>query len=114
MGALRYTDEGIHGPEVQFLGRSLPVTTGLIPFAGAVAGGALGVSKLGRETGDAKQTPNKFARQFGSDKPVRRGFMGSVGGLFAGNVIGNLVEAERRRRNAAENELDTMGQVEVN
>ena len=40
-GVAKYTNEGIHGPEVQFLGRSLPVTTGLIPFAGAVAGGWL-------------------------------------------------------------------------
>ena len=41
----KYTDEGIHGPEVQFLGRSLPVTTGITPFIGAVAGGALGVRR---------------------------------------------------------------------
>ena len=26
-GAVKTTDEGIHGPELQFLGRSLPVTT---------------------------------------------------------------------------------------
>ena len=24
-GVLKYTNEGIHGPEVQFLGRSLPI-----------------------------------------------------------------------------------------
>ena len=39
-GAVKYTNEGIHGPEVQFLGRSLPVTTGIVPFASAVAGAA--------------------------------------------------------------------------
>ena len=39
-GAVKYTSEGIHGPEVQFLGRSLPVTTGIVPFASAVAGAA--------------------------------------------------------------------------
>ena len=108
MGALKYTDEGIHGPEIQFLGRSLPITTGIVPFLGATAGAALGVSRLGPETGGMRQTPNPVARQFGSDKPIRRGVMGGIGGLLAGNVVGNLLEAERRRRNAAENELDTL------
>ena len=37
------TTEGIHGPEIQFLGRSLPLTTAGIPFATALAGGVAGV-----------------------------------------------------------------------
>tara|TARA_X000001388_G_scaffold1415_1_gene1471 strand:- start:83 stop:1192 length:1110 start_codon:yes stop_codon:yes gene_type:complete len=94
-GALRFTDEGIHGPEVQFLGRSLPITTGVVPFAGAVAGGALGVSRLGPKSG-----------AFGSDKPIRRGVAGSIAGLLGGQVAGNIIEDERRRRNTVENELD--------
>ena len=89
MGALKYTDEGIHGPEIQFLGRSLPMTTGVVPFATATAGSALGA-------------------RYGGAKPIRRGFMGGVAGLLGGNVIGNAIEGERRRRNAAENELDTL------
>ena len=32
-GVLKGTTEGIHGPEVQFLGRSLPVTTAILPAA---------------------------------------------------------------------------------
>ena len=106
-GALRTTSEGIHGPELQFLGRSLPVTTGLIPYLSAVAGGVAGVMpSLGAATGDAIQTPNPLVRQFGSDKPIRRGFMGGVAGLAAGSVIGGMIENERRRRNTVENELD--------
>ena len=86
---VKYTDEGIHGPEVQFLGRSLPATTGFVPFLGSVAGAAAGV-------------------RYGGSKPIRRGLYGGFGGLAAGNVLGNLLEGERRRRNAAENELDTL------
>jgi hypothetical protein len=41
-GALKFTDEGIHGPEVQFLGRGLPVTTGIVPYTAALAGGLAG------------------------------------------------------------------------
>ena len=84
-GGLKATDEGIHGPELQFLGRGLPLTTGIVPFASSVAGGALGV-RTGR--------------------PIKNGFLGGLAGLAAGQVGGNLLEAERRRRNAAENEID--------
>ena len=84
-GALRATDDGIHGPEIQFLGRSLPVTTGVVPYLGALAGGVAGV-----RTG----------------KPVRGGFMGGMAGLAVGQIAGNLLENERRRRNAVENQLD--------
>ena len=87
--AFKYTNEGIHGPEVQFLGRSLPVTTGIIPYASAVAGSALGVRGA---------------------RPIRGGLRGGLGGLAAGQVMGNLIEGERRRRNKEENERDTMGQ----
>ena len=88
-GALRTTDEGIHGPEVQFLGRSVPLTTGLTPFLAATAGGAMGA-------------------RYGGTKPVRRGVYGGLGGLIVGTGLGNLFEGERRRRNAAENERDRM------
>ena len=88
-GALKTTDEGIHGPELQFLGRSLPVTTGIVPYASALAGGAAGVA---------------------SRRPLKGGILGGFAGLAAGQIGGNLIEGERRRRNKEENERDTMGQ----
>ena len=88
-GALKVTDEGIHGPELQFLGRSLPVTTGIIPFLSSVAGGAAGVA---------------------TRRPIKHGFLGGMAGLAAGQIGGNLIEGERRRRNKEDNERDTMGQ----
>ena len=84
-GAVKFTDEGIHGPELQFLGRSLPVSTGIIPFASAVAGGAMGVRGA---------------------RPIKQGFIGGLAGLAAGQVGGSIIENERRRRNTVENELD--------
>ena len=83
-GILKYTNEGILGPEVQFLGRSLPVNTGLVPFATALAGGMAGV-RTGR--------------------PIRGGLVGGLTGLAVGQVTGNLIEQERRRRNTIENQL---------
>ena len=84
-GAVKFTDEGIHGPELQFLGRSLPVSTGIVPFASAVAGGAMGVRGA---------------------RPIKQGFLGGLAGLAAGQVGGSIIENERRRRNTVENELD--------
>lgn len=81
-GGLKATDEGIHGPEIQFLGRGLPVTTGVLPFGGSVLGGMAGTA---------------------SKRPIKHGFIGGMTGLAVGQVVGNLVEDERRRRNAAEN-----------
>ncbi len=86
-GALKFTNDGIHGSEIQFLGRSLPTTTGLIPFASALVGTGIGVG-------------TKTTRK----RPIRGGLIGGMAGLAAGQITGNLVEGERRRRNQAENE----------
>ena len=84
-GVVKTTDEGIHGPELQFLGRSLPATTGIVPYLGALAGGVAGVR---------------------TKMPIRGGVAGGLAGLAVGQIAGNLLETERRRRNAVENQLD--------
>ena len=86
-GALKFTNDGIHGSELQFLGRSLPTTTGIIPFATALLGTGIGVG-------------TKTTRK----RPIRGGLIGGMAGLATGQVVGNLVEAERRKRNEASNQ----------
>ena len=90
-GVLKGTTEGIHGPEVQFLGRSLPLTTAVIPTAAAIAGTAIGAGRGVRR-----------------GKGVRDGLIGGMGSLAAGSLVGNLLEGERRRRNAETNTIDTI------
>ena len=82
-GVLKATTDGIHGPEVQFLGRSLPVTTTLIPYLGAVAGGVAGVR---------------------TKRPIKGGIIGGMAGLGVGTAAGLVTEELRRRANAASNE----------
>jgi hypothetical protein len=91
-GVLKYNNDGIHGAEVQFLGRSLPLATAILPAATAIAGTALGVRR---------------------GKPITGGFLGGMAGLTGGMVTGNTIEAERRRRNAAANELDNIDEEEI-
>lgn len=86
-GVIKATTEGIHGPELQFLGRSLPVTTALLPTATAIAGTTLGARGRGGPG---------------------RGLLGGLTGAIGGMAAGNLFEQERRRRNAAENQIDTI------
>ena len=80
-GLIKYTNEGIHGPEVQFMGRSLPIATGIMPTAAAIAGTAYGARRGG----------------------VGGGLKGGLGSTAAAMIIGNVIENERRKRNAAEN-----------
>lgn len=87
-GALKFTDEGIHGPEVQFLGRGLPVTTGIVPYTAALAGGLAG-AKYGSR----------------SKQAAIGGLLGGMAGLATGQVGGNIIEDERRRRNSLENQM---------
>jgi hypothetical protein len=92
------TTEGIHGPEIQFLGRSLPLTTAFVPFASAVMGGALGVRR--------GKSYRKGGANFGTPDPdaVKRGMLGGTAGAVGGIALGNLLESERRRRNEADNQ----------
>ena len=79
-GILKYNNDGIHGAEVQFLGRSMPLHTAILPTAAAIAGttwGARGGIKKGLGYGSASTA--------------------------VGMLAGNIIENERRKRNAAEN-----------
>lgn len=97
-GVLRATTDGIHGAEIQFLGRSLPVSTAITPFATAVAGAALGVrrGRKYRKGGELEGQVDKDA--------VKRGILGGSAGALGGMAIGNAIESERRKRNEASNQ----------
>ena len=86
MGIAKFTMDGIHGPEAQFLGRSLPVTTTLVPYLGALAGAAAGVR---------------------TKRPIKHGLLGGTAGLVAGGATGLVAEELRRR--ASSNQVQMEG-----
>jgi len=57
---LKGTLEGIHGPEVTFLGKSIPVATGILPAVAAVMGGRYGARKAGRRLAGLTGEGNKL------------------------------------------------------
>ena len=86
-GALKGNVDGIHGTEVSMLGRSLPLTTGIIPTATAIAGTLAG-ARIGH---------HRYGK--GASGGLAGGMTGALGGIAAGNII----EDERRRRNGIDN-----------
>ena len=101
-GVAKYTNEGIHGPELQYLGRSIPVTTGAVPLLTTLAGVYAGTQSMGRLPDENKRT-QKDLDEFRT-KGWRRGLGGGAIGAVTGMAVGNLLEGERRRRNAQANE----------
>ena len=97
-GVLRGTTDGIHGAELQFLGRSLPVNTALLPTAVSILGTMAGVRR-----GKKYRPGGELAGEVDPDA-VRRGLMGGAAGAVGGMAIGNTIEAERRKRNEASNQ----------
>ncbi len=97
-GVLRATTDGIHGAEVQFLGRSLPVNTALLPTASAILGTMAGVRR-----GRKYRKGGELEGQVDPDA-VKRGILGGTAGALGGMAIGNTIEAERRKRNEASNQ----------
>jgi len=129
-GVLKATTEGIHGPEIQFLGRSLPIATTIMPTVltalGTAAGAAWEPDDLKRvqyeddsvknpKTGELEQRGLREGKQGymdGTQKSryrkinrVRNGIASGMATLVGSTVLGNMVEGERRRRNSVENQM---------
>jgi hypothetical protein len=51
---IKATLDGIQGPEVTFLGKSIPVATGILPAVAAAVGAGMGIRKAGARLRDAK------------------------------------------------------------
>ena len=87
---IKATADGIHGPEVQVLGKSLPLTEGIIPTVAAIAGTTYGASR---------------------PKSIRRGLQYGLGAYVAGTATGAIAEQIRRRASSNQVQLDG-GQAE--
>lgn len=106
-GVLKATDEGILGPEVAFMGKSIPVTTAIAPAVAGLIGTAAG----------ARAGKQRFAAELMSRKPLtveRRnqiddavtGEILKQGVLAAGatGVAGQVLESIRRQMGSGEAE----------
>ena len=56
---IKATVDGIHGPEVNFMGKSIPLLTGVAPVAAAIGGGMYGIRRAGKALRSKK--PNLLA-----------------------------------------------------
>jgi hypothetical protein len=46
---IKFTPEGVNGPEINFVGKSIPLLTGLLPVIGGIAGMREGIRMAGRK-----------------------------------------------------------------
>ena len=81
---IKATADGIHGPEVQILGKSMPLTEGIIPTVAAIAGTTYGATR---------------------PKSIRRLQYG-LGAYAAGTATGAIAEQIRRRASSNQVQLD--------
>ncbi|QNI88894.1 hypothetical protein [Synechococcus sp. ROS8604] len=90
-GILKGTDDGIRGPELQFLGKSVGLNDTGVPVATTLLGSALG-ALAGRRTG------------IRGNKPAVIGALaaGGLTGLVGGQAAGAALEDNRRRKNFEE------------
>lgn len=61
---IKGTMEGIHGPEISILGKSVPLITGILPIAGGVLGGRMGVRMAGKRLAGTRQGKRTGTDQF--------------------------------------------------
>ena len=90
-GILKGTNDGIRGPEIAFLGKSVGLNDTGVPLAATLGGSALG-ALAGRH------------RRIRGNKPAVIGALtaGGLTGLVSGQLAGAALENERRRRNFSE------------
>ena len=83
MGLGKFKADGIHGPEVQFFGKSLPATTGMLPLATTLAATTYGATR---------------------NKPIARGLQYGLAGYASGTAAGAIAEQIRRRAGSVAND----------
>ena len=91
-GILKNNPDGVRGPEISFLGKSMGLNDTLIPTASAIGGSILG-ALAGRNPRIKASKPATIAALAG----------GGAAGLISGQLLGNTLEDQRRRNNFAEN-----------
>ncbi|MGA1731099.1 MAG: hypothetical protein ACO4B5_12830 [Steroidobacteraceae bacterium] len=69
---VKFTGEGIHGPEVNFLGKSIPLLTGLAPVAGGIIGGRMGLRFAGKRLANGRDGVDQFKTLEARSNEVQR------------------------------------------
>lgn len=63
---IKGTMDGLHGPEISILGKSVPLITGILPIAGGVLGGRMGVRMAGKRLAGTHRSGRAGVDQFES------------------------------------------------
>ena len=96
---VKATLDGIHGPEVNFMGKSVPLVTGMVPIAAAVYGARRGMKRAGRKLTEAAKGKKGLAQQmqemgetYAEMKRTRKGYETRKKAFDAGETTDDPVE----------------------
>jgi hypothetical protein len=87
---IKATLEGINGPEVNFLGKSIPIATGVLPAVAAALGAGMGARRAGQALQKAKILDNAA--------DARQGY--TTANAFYNRVKANPEATEREKKDA--------------
>lgn len=106
---LKFNADGIHGAEVNFLSKSIPLLTGLAPLVGGVIGGRVGVRLAGRRLAGGQGQVNEF-----KDLATRRVEASRIGSLAreSNPDTGKGAQLRQQQRNAEKAATDQLYRVE--
>jgi len=105
-GVLKATDEGVLGPEVTFMGKSIPVSTALAPSVAGVIGAGIGARRAARKAGNQLRQKELSVKERNElDAMAAKTILGYGGGATAGAALaGQLLESIRRQMGSGDNE----------
>ena len=106
-GVLKATDEGILGPEVAFMGKSIPISTALAPAVAGIIGAGVGARRGAQRFKNELNVKGDIARKRRNEidnaitgEILKSGIAATAGTALAGQVL----ESIRRQMGSGDNE----------
>lgn len=115
---IKFNADGIHGPEVNFIGKSVPLLTGILPVVGGVLGARTGLRMAGKRlagegrfTGLSAQEEEIRKRKTVLDATVYQG--GSAADKYRNDVVVSTAEAGSLYEDAVAHHAKMRDRVEL-
>ena len=111
LGALKANVRGIHGPEVNFMGKSVPLATGILPAIAGVAGASYGLRRGARARLNAVDGLKKTAAMRNTIEDLNQELRQTRGKMKAGKASVEDLAAVESQINLTKADLEKIDRV---